>query len=232
MLKPIVSLLLTMDSLIFAQAALSFETITVALTSKAFQYTVLPIAQDRGYFKEEGIDLKITYMQNAAGLQALIANTVNFSGSGSSALVEPSTAGDRAAVAQEIEISGVRFEMEKTIYRPNESINALFVNGSKNTVFIVMPNSCGLNPIQKLADKGWTYISFPKPGFACLQMIFYRPVGAGATQQLTYSPDDIREMTRNNTRGTYRFLWPVASKAQGDSKPVISPEFQIREEES
>ena len=54
------------------------ETVTVALTSKAFQYTILPIAQDRGYLKEEGIDLKIVYMQNAPDLQALSAGSVQF----------------------------------------------------------------------------------------------------------------------------------------------------------
>ena len=63
------------------------ETLNVALTSKAFQYVPLVIAQDRGYMKEEGIELKFVFMQNAAGLQALIANAVQFSGSGSSALV-------------------------------------------------------------------------------------------------------------------------------------------------
>jgi ABC-type nitrate/sulfonate/bicarbonate transport system substrate-binding protein len=57
------------------------ETVTVALTSKAFQYTILPIAQDRGYLKEEGIELKLVYMQNAPGLQALTAGNVQFSGS-------------------------------------------------------------------------------------------------------------------------------------------------------
>jgi NitT/TauT family transport system substrate-binding protein len=85
----------------FAAAALSSpvgavygqETVTVALTSKAFQYTILPIAQDRGYMKEEGIDLKIVYMQNAPGLQALTAGNVQFSGSGSSALVAISKGG-------------------------------------------------------------------------------------------------------------------------------------------
>ena len=57
------------------------------LTSKAFQYAPLVIAQERGYMKEEGIDVKFVFMQNAPGLQALMANTVQFSGSGSSALV-------------------------------------------------------------------------------------------------------------------------------------------------
>ncbi|MGZ8532793.1 MAG: ABC transporter substrate-binding protein [Candidatus Binatia bacterium] len=45
------------------------------------------MAQERGYMKEEGLELKLVFMQNAAGLQALIANAVQFSGSGSSALV-------------------------------------------------------------------------------------------------------------------------------------------------
>jgi len=61
--------------------------VTAALTSKAFQYIPLVIAQERGYLKEEGLELKLVFMQNAAGLQALIANQVQFSGSGSSALV-------------------------------------------------------------------------------------------------------------------------------------------------
>jgi NitT/TauT family transport system substrate-binding protein len=68
-------------------AADALETVTAALTSKAFQYVPLVIAQERGYMKEEGLDLKLVFMQNAAGLQALIANQVQFSGSGSSALV-------------------------------------------------------------------------------------------------------------------------------------------------
>src|SRR4051812_12459912 len=78
---------------ISAPGAHGQEIVTVALTSKAFQYTILPIAQDRGYLKEEGIELKLVYMQNAPGLQALTAGNVQFSGSGSSALVAISKGG-------------------------------------------------------------------------------------------------------------------------------------------
>jgi ABC-type nitrate/sulfonate/bicarbonate transport system substrate-binding protein len=67
--------------------ARALDTVSAALTSKAFQYVPLVLAQERGYMKEEGIDLKFVFMQNAPGLQALIANTAQFSGSGSSALV-------------------------------------------------------------------------------------------------------------------------------------------------
>ena len=72
-------------SFIFAAALSSSpvfaaDTITVALTAKAFQYTILPLAQERGYMREEGLELKLVFMQNAQGLQALIANAVQFSG--------------------------------------------------------------------------------------------------------------------------------------------------------
>src|SRR5215467_1926299 len=79
--------LITMSLLLIAPLAFAIETLSVALTSKAFQYIPLVIAEERGYTKEEGIELKFVFMQNAPGLQALIANTVQFSGSGSSALV-------------------------------------------------------------------------------------------------------------------------------------------------
>jgi ABC-type nitrate/sulfonate/bicarbonate transport system substrate-binding protein len=82
--RPLTVLLLF---LLFPTRALLANEITVVLTSKAFQYVPLVIAQDRGFLKEEGIDLKFAFMQNAPGLQALTAGTVQFSGSGSSALV-------------------------------------------------------------------------------------------------------------------------------------------------
>lgn len=63
------------------------ETIHLALPSKAFQYVIFPIARDRGYMKEEGVDLRIVLMQTTPSIQGLMANHVQFSGSGSSALV-------------------------------------------------------------------------------------------------------------------------------------------------
>lgn len=82
-----IRLLFLICLLLVAKSGHSMEAVTIAFTSKAFQYVPLVIAQERGYMKEEGIDLKFTYMQNAPGLQALTANAVQFSGSGSSALV-------------------------------------------------------------------------------------------------------------------------------------------------
>jgi len=87
MTKSIATLLLSTFFLAPVRMAHALDTVTAALTSKAFQYVPLVIAQERGYMKEEGLELKLVFMQNAAGLQALIANAVQFSGSGSSALV-------------------------------------------------------------------------------------------------------------------------------------------------
>jgi NitT/TauT family transport system substrate-binding protein len=87
MLKGIALTVLLISLLASRQVAFALDTVTAALTSKAFQYVPLVIAQERGYLKEEGLELKLVFMQNAAGLQALIANAVQFSGSGSSALV-------------------------------------------------------------------------------------------------------------------------------------------------
>jgi ABC-type nitrate/sulfonate/bicarbonate transport system substrate-binding protein len=87
MIKNTVFLLSVALTLLDVQKAAALETLSVALTSKAFQYVPLVIAQERGYMKEEGLELKFVFMQNAPGLQALTTGAVQFSGSGSSALV-------------------------------------------------------------------------------------------------------------------------------------------------
>ena len=87
MLRKLVAISSVAYALLAAGHVAALETISVVLTSKAFQYAPVVIAQERGYMKEEGIDVKFVFMQNAPGLQALMANTVQFSGSGSSALV-------------------------------------------------------------------------------------------------------------------------------------------------
>ena len=87
MMKKIAAVVLFTITILSVTAANALDTVTAALTSKAFQYVPLVIAQERGYMREEGLELKLVFMQNAPGLQALIANAVQFSGSGSSALV-------------------------------------------------------------------------------------------------------------------------------------------------
>jgi len=68
-------------------AALALDTVNVTLPSKSFQFIIFPLAKERGYMKEEGIDLNIVVMASTPGLQAVLAGEMDFTGSGSSALV-------------------------------------------------------------------------------------------------------------------------------------------------
>jgi ABC-type nitrate/sulfonate/bicarbonate transport system substrate-binding protein len=69
------------------KSAFTLEKINVTLPSKSFQFVIFPLAKERGYMKEEGIDLNIVVMGSTAGIQAVLAGDMDFTGSGSSALV-------------------------------------------------------------------------------------------------------------------------------------------------
>lgn len=67
--------------------AFALDTVNVTLPSKSFQFIIFPLAKERGYMSEEGIDLNTVVMSTTAGLQAVLAGEMDFTGSGSSALV-------------------------------------------------------------------------------------------------------------------------------------------------
>ena len=69
-----------------AEAAMS-QTVNLAIPTKSFQHLIYPVALDRGYMKEEGIDLKITFIEVTPSIQALMAGSIDFATAGTSALV-------------------------------------------------------------------------------------------------------------------------------------------------
>jgi NitT/TauT family transport system substrate-binding protein len=69
------------------KSAFALDKVNVTLPSKSFQFIIFPLAKERGYMKEEGIDLNIVVMASTTGLQAVLAREMDFTGSGSSALV-------------------------------------------------------------------------------------------------------------------------------------------------
>jgi len=71
----------------------ALDTLTMAIPTKSFQQVIYPLAQERGYMREEGIDLKITYIEPTPSIQALLAGGVQFTAAGSSALVAVTKAG-------------------------------------------------------------------------------------------------------------------------------------------
>ena len=83
----ITSPLLIALCLVRPQPAFALDKVNVTLPSKSFQFIIFPLAKERGYMKEEGIDLDIVVMASTPGLQAVLAGEMDFTGSGSSALV-------------------------------------------------------------------------------------------------------------------------------------------------
>jgi len=83
MLRPVIVLVLTIPNAAIIWAA----DVTIALPTKSFQQIIFPLAQERGYMKEEGIDLKITFMEPTPSIQAMMADSIQLTGSGGSALV-------------------------------------------------------------------------------------------------------------------------------------------------
>ena len=65
----------------------TLQTVNMAIPSRSFQMVIYPLAQQKGYMKEEGIDLKVIYIAPVTSIQAMLGGNVQFTGAGSSALV-------------------------------------------------------------------------------------------------------------------------------------------------
>jgi ABC-type nitrate/sulfonate/bicarbonate transport system substrate-binding protein len=77
-------LALAVPSLTNAQ---SLQTVNMAIPSKSFQMAIYPIAQQKGYMKEEGLDQRVIFVAPTTSIQAMLGGDVQFTGAGSSALV-------------------------------------------------------------------------------------------------------------------------------------------------
>lgn len=73
--------------------AQSLQAVNMAIPAKSFQMVIYPLAQERGYMKEEGIDLRVIYIAPTTSIQAMLGGDVAFTGAGSSALVSIARAG-------------------------------------------------------------------------------------------------------------------------------------------
>jgi NitT/TauT family transport system substrate-binding protein len=78
---------LALALLFIASSVFALEPANVAISTKTIQAAIFPIAQDRGYMKEEGIDLKTVFTEATPGIQAMVAGSIEFTNSGTSALV-------------------------------------------------------------------------------------------------------------------------------------------------
>ena len=82
-----------LPSIIFALAvsglagAQSLQTVNIAVPAKSFQMVIYPVAQQKGYAKEEGLDQRVIFVAPTTSIQAMLGGDVHFTGAGSSALV-------------------------------------------------------------------------------------------------------------------------------------------------
>jgi len=67
--------------------AQSLQSVNMAIPSRSFQMVIYPIAQQKGYMKEEGIDQRVIFVAPTTSIQAMLGGDVHFTGAGSSALV-------------------------------------------------------------------------------------------------------------------------------------------------
>jgi ABC-type nitrate/sulfonate/bicarbonate transport system substrate-binding protein len=63
------------------------QVVNMAIPARSFQMVIYPLAQQKGYMKEEGIDLRVIYIAPVTSIQAMLGGDVQFTGAGSSALV-------------------------------------------------------------------------------------------------------------------------------------------------
>ncbi len=63
------------------------QTVNIAVPAKSFQMVIYPIAQQKGYAREEGLDQRVIFVAPTTSIQAMLGGDVQFTGAGSSALV-------------------------------------------------------------------------------------------------------------------------------------------------
>jgi len=67
--------------------AQSLQIANMAVPAKSFQMVIYPVAQQKGYMREEGLDERVIFVAPTTSIQAMLGGDVQFTGAGSSALV-------------------------------------------------------------------------------------------------------------------------------------------------
>jgi NitT/TauT family transport system substrate-binding protein len=86
-LSTLVTVLCMLLAIAGATHAQSLQTVNMAIPSKSFQMVIYPVAQQKGYMKEEGLDQRVIFVAPTTSIQAMLGGDVQFTGAGSSALV-------------------------------------------------------------------------------------------------------------------------------------------------
>lgn len=80
---------------VIARPALCQEKTSLALPSVSPGFTAIYVAEDRGLWNEEGLDVKVTQIAGVGTINAVIAGSIDFSGSTAGTLIRAAVAGQR-----------------------------------------------------------------------------------------------------------------------------------------
>ena len=78
---------LTIGLTLPVSSVVALETVNLALSNKNFQMILYPIAQERGYMQEEGIDLRVILARAELSVQATMAGSFQFNMAGTMAVI-------------------------------------------------------------------------------------------------------------------------------------------------
>ena len=76
----------------------TLQTVNVAIPSKSFQMVIYPLAKERGFMKEEGIDLNVIYIAPVTSIQAMLGGSIDVSQVGGAAAVSAIAQGAEVAI--------------------------------------------------------------------------------------------------------------------------------------
>ncbi len=71
----------------FAAHGQPLQVVNMAIPARSFQMVIYPLAQEKGYMREEGIDQRVIFIAPTTSIQAMLGGDVHFTGAGSSALI-------------------------------------------------------------------------------------------------------------------------------------------------
>jgi NitT/TauT family transport system substrate-binding protein len=89
----VASSLIVLDASLGASEAAPLQNVSMSFSQKNVDFLPMDAALDAGYFKQHGIDAKVTYLPAQEGIPALVAGQVQIAGIGGSDAVSAAAAG-------------------------------------------------------------------------------------------------------------------------------------------
>jgi NitT/TauT family transport system substrate-binding protein len=133
----------------------------VAIPSIVIDFAPLWIARDRGLFREEGVEVEITYIQgNIRGVQSLLAGDIQAGIAGSAGPISARAAGeDTVIVAVPMNRLDYTFVAREPVKKPSDlqgkRIGIGSVGGSDEAAALRMEDVFDGSFVKELSDKGF-----------------------------------------------------------------------------